>query len=114
MKIMDFEQFAASRGASRLDFGDAGLHNPAGHIPERTWKRMRDAQAARDANLAARRADLYREFEALKASGEIREPTSDERLAATAEGEGPAAEAARRVIEKRKARRLVKVGNSSS
>lgn len=97
---LDFESFAAARGASRLSIGDAGLHNPAGHMPASNWRRLLDLQAKKDATLLGRRAELRVEYNALVMAGEIRPLTRRERLRARADGEGPAAEAARRLLAK--------------
>lgn len=104
-KVMDFETFAALHGASRQAVGDAGLHNPAGHMPASTWRRWIADQVKRDEDWFRRREELRAEFAAAVARGEIREPTGLERLHANASGdpENPSVQAARRILAKREA-----------
>lgn len=103
-KIMSFEQFAAQSGAAGC-FGDPGLHNPAGHIPSTTWKRLVERQARLDEALADRRGELRAEYKRLVAEGHIIEPDSQQRLEAAAEGESAQAAAARRILAKKAARK---------
>lgn len=103
MIVQTFEQFAAARGASRQNFGDAGLHTRI-HMSDRAHRAAMARQQALDADLAARRDALRVEYAGAMARGEIREPTSAELLEETSKGEGVAAEAARRVLERRAAR----------
>ena len=102
-EVLDFEQYASRRGAGRADIGDAGLHNPAGHMPQRTWKRFIAAQAAKDHAIISRRAELQKEFDAKVVAGEIREPTALEKTKKTALGcdENPSVQAARRILMRR-------------
>lgn len=109
-KIMSFEQFAAQECASRQRLGDAGLHNPAGHISRRTWKAIVERQAERDRQLVERRSELREEFRRLVAEGHIIEPTADQRLEATSKGEGERAAAARRILAKKEALRAGRPG----
>jgi hypothetical protein len=85
-EALTFEDFAARHGASRQLYGDAGLHNPAAHMPRSTWKRLVEKQAAADSALQARRDALYREYVAAEERGEIRPPSRRERLEACAAG----------------------------
>jgi hypothetical protein len=83
---IDFDEWAASQGASRQDYGEAGLHNPAGHMPASNWRRQIARQTAKDDDLAARRAALRVEYDRLCAAGELRPLTYRERLIRTARG----------------------------
>lgn len=102
-QVIDFETFAAQRGASFADFGDAGAHSPAGHMPKSNWRRLMRALAESNAELAKRRAELREEYQRLVAEGKIRPPTSIERLIEAANGHEDRAQthAARRVLAKR-------------
>jgi len=86
MRVLTFDEFAAENGASRQSIGEAGLHNPAGHMPKSTWRRMIHAQALKDNEIMARRDQLRIEFNAAVESGEIREPTYVETLVRNAAG----------------------------
>ncbi len=57
-QVIDFETFATQRGASFADYGDAGAHSPAGHMPKRNWRQAMRAMAERNAELAQRRSEL--------------------------------------------------------
>ena len=39
-QVIDFETFAAMRGASRLDYCEDGAVSPAGHMPKSNWRRL--------------------------------------------------------------------------
>lgn len=103
--VQDFEAFAAERGASRHGFGEAGLHNPAAHMPKSTWNRLLKRQHNKDVALAQKREKLRGEYEAAVERGEVRPPTSLERLQIRAAGDenNPSTIAARNILAKRKA-----------
>lgn len=86
MEVLDFETFAARKGASRQGFGDAGMHRRGERHSDKTWGRALKAQFDRDEKLAARREELRREYDLLVACEEIRPPSYLERLIETAKG----------------------------
>src|SRR5690606_17678383 len=57
-QVIDFEAFAAQRGASRLDYCDDGAVSPAGHMPKSNWRRQMKTRAERNAEQALPRAEL--------------------------------------------------------
>jgi hypothetical protein len=101
--VITYEQFAAMNGAARGDIGDAALHNPAGHMPRRTWKRFVALQAAKDHQVISRRAQLQVEYDQRVAAGEFRPPTGKEQTIATARGhdDNDSVQAARRICARR-------------
>lgn len=102
-QVIDFETFAAMRGASRLDYCHDGAVSPSGHMPKSNWRRLMQALAERNAELAQRRAELWEEYRRLAAEGKVRPPTRIERLIEAANGHEDKAQthAARRVLAKR-------------
>lgn len=101
--VLTYEQFATMNGASRQDIGDAAFHNPAGHMPVSTWRRMVAQQAAKDRALIVRRAELQIEYDAKVAAGEIRPPSHREQTIARARGheDNDSVQAARRICARR-------------
>ena len=99
MKIMDFETFAALNGAA-FDFGDAGAHSPRGNASLAAWNRMLKLNAARNADLQARRDALRIAYERECDAENIRPPTRSEALRAAAMGnvENESVCAARRLL----------------
>lgn len=102
-QAIDFEAFAAMRGASRLDYCEDGAASPAGHMPKRNWWRQMRAIAERNAELAKRRSELWEEYQRLVAEGKVRPPSRIEVLLAIANGhdDKPQTHAARRALAKR-------------
>lgn len=102
-QVIDFETFAAMRGAGFADFGDAGAHSPAGHMPKSNWRRVMRTLAEHNADMAQRRSELQEEYQHLVAEGKIRPPTRIERLIEAANGHEDRTQthAARRVLAKR-------------
>lgn len=100
--VIDLEAYLASHGAGVLGYGDAALHRSNLAVPASTWRRFIDAQVMKDRALAARRAELTREYEAKVAAGEIRPPSRRQRLEATAAGhpDNESVQAARRMLAK--------------
>ena len=98
MEVLTYNQFSVVNGVPDTPPSFSEMHR----YPRRpskssqiamsrlVLKQMSDWQDSRDR--------LRVQFEALKAEGAIREPTRTERLERTAQGEGPAAEAARRLL----------------
>jgi len=102
-QVIDFETFATQHDASFADFGDAGAHSPAGHMPKSNWRRLMKALAEQNAELAKRRSELWEEYQRLVAEGKVRPPSRIERLLEAANGHEDRAQthAARRVLAKR-------------
>ena len=102
-QVIDFETFATMRGASFADYGDAGAHSPAGHMPKSNWRRLMQALAESNAELAQRRSELREEYQRLVAEGKVRPPSRIEELLVIANGHEDRAQthAARRVLAKR-------------
>lgn len=102
-QVIDFETFAAQRGASRLDYCEDGVVSPAGHMPRANWRRVMRTVAERSADLFRRRSELWEEYQRLMAEGKVRPPTRIERLIEVANGHEDRAQthAARRVLAKR-------------
>lgn len=102
-QVIDFETFAAMRGASRLDYCEDGAVSPAGHMPKSNWRRLMRALAERNAELARRRSELWEEYQRLVAEGKVRPPSRIEKLLVIANGneDRPQTHAARRVLAKR-------------
>lgn len=102
---VDFEEFAAQRGGSRQDVGDAGLHRSSTNVSAAAKRSALDFQDKKDAVWLARRDDLRAEYDAAVERGEIRPLTSMERLEARAAGhpDNSSTQAAIRLLEKRRA-----------
>lgn len=102
MKVMTFEQYAASQGASRQDYGDAGLHKTNARLSKKQWGRKVEAQRRRDAELYRRREELYEAYQDMVRSGDVRPPSRLERLRSTASGhpDNESTRAAKRLLKK--------------
>lgn len=102
-RVQTFEQFASSRGASRLDFGDSALHRGSNTQSAAARRRNIAGQARKDAGLAATRESLRSQYDKLTASGRIRAPTNTETLIRSARGHSDleTTQAARRILAKR-------------
>jgi len=97
------EQYLARNRASLLGLGNPALHNPAGHVPRSRWRRYLNMQADADADLIARREQLREEYREKLAAGDLRRPTTIERLRETANGhpDNASVQAARRILIRR-------------
>lgn len=102
MIVVEFETWAASQGASRQGYGDAGMHSPAAHIGRANWAAKMRMQAQRADDLSQRRDALRIEYDRLVAAGEMRPPTHREKCIATASGNPDRSDvqAARRLCHK--------------
>ncbi len=105
-RLMDFEQYAAQHGASKLDYGEAGLHQKGINVAHSTHQRGVKAEGARNAALASKRDELQKKYEAEITAGTVRAPSGQEKMELTAQGhpDNAATQAARRVLAKRAAR----------
>lgn len=102
-QVIDFETFATQHGASRLGYCHDGAVSPAGHMPKSNWRRLMQALAERNAELAQRRSELWEEYQRLVSEGKVRPPSRIEELLAIANGHEDKAQthAARRLLAKR-------------
>lgn len=83
---MEFEEFAARRGASFSDVGDAGAHKRARWHSDKQWRRIIKALDRRAADVVSDRASLRKEYDALVAHGILRDLTRMERIERAARG----------------------------
>lgn len=100
---MTEEMYLNKHNASRQDFGDSALHKNKGNNSDKTWGKIVDAQAKKDKVLYDRREELRQEYAEKVKNGEIKAPSRNEKLIATANGHPDleATQAARRLLEKR-------------
>ena len=100
---MDEETYLSISGASRQDIGDSAFHKNKGNNSNKTWSKMIDAQAEKDRKLIAKREELRKEYWQKVKNGELREPSRNEKLIATANGcpDNECVIAARRLLEKK-------------
>ena len=101
--VMDEETYLSISGASRQDIGDSAFHKNKGSHSNKTWSKMINAQAEKDRRLIIRREELRKEYWQKIKSGELRTPTRNERLIATAKGnpDNECTIAARRLLDKK-------------
>jgi hypothetical protein len=99
---MDFETFCASRGLSRSDLCNAGLHT-RGHISDAAHARAMRQMLEEAATWQKKRDALRQEYSDLIERGELRPETRTERLIRKAQGHPDLAstQAARRLLERR-------------
>lgn len=102
----NFEQFATRRGYGMADLGDAALHRSSKNVSAAARKRQIARQDAKDREWEIRRSELRREWELGLATGRYRQRGDLDVLRKTARGhsDNESVQAARRVLEKRKAR----------
>lgn len=103
MIVATLEEWLAMHGYSRQGIGDAGTHRSGERHSHKTWKRVVDAQLAKDAAYCRMREDLRGNYEFAVARGEVRPPTFQERTVKKAQGLDDRADvhAARRLCEKK-------------
>ena len=101
--FMDEETYLSIKGASRQDIGDSAFHKNKGSHSDKTWSKMIDAQSEKDRRLITKREELRKEYWQKVENGELREPTRNERLIATANGcpDNECTIAARRLLDKK-------------
>jgi hypothetical protein len=97
---VDFEKYAAQRGASRCDVGDAGTHMRGQRQTDKQWRRLLACEANRTDKVLSHRAELRSEYDELVRAGEIRPLTQYERLQVAAAGhpDRESTQAARRIL----------------
>lgn len=98
-----FDQFSVSRGVQATAPSFPEAHRSEAKVSEPSKKAMMQRIAQAGAEWSAQREALRAEYESALQAGTIRQPTRIERLQEIAKGEGTAAEAARRVLEKHSA-----------
>ena len=98
---MTEEEYLASQGYGRYDFGDVALAK--GNYRNRAGQAILRRQNQKDIEYSNRRASLRAEYNSKVRSGEIRQPSRVEQLIRTANGnpDNEAVRAARRALEKR-------------
>lgn len=108
-RAIDFEAFAASRGAGGAFYSEPGLHNPMGFIPKAAQRRHLAMLAARSKAHQAARLAARAAYDAAVAAGEVRPLTSLERMRHAADGpdDSERAQAARRVLARRMSRAML-------
>ena len=101
--VMDEETYLSIKGASRQDIGDCAFHKNKGSHSDKTWSKMIDAQAEKDRKLIIRREELRKEYWQKVKNGELRPPTRNEKLIATANGnpDNECTIEARRLLDKK-------------
>lgn len=101
--IMEEETYLSINGASRQDIGDSAFHKNKGSHSNKIWSKMTDAQSEKDRKLIIRREELRTEFWQKVEKGELRTPTRNEKLIATANGniDNECTIAARRLLDKK-------------
>ena len=101
--VMDEETYLSIKGASRQDIGNSAFHKNKGSNSVKTWSKMIDAQSEKDRKLIIRREELRKEYFQKIENGEFRQPTRNERLILTANGnpDNECTIAARRLLEKK-------------
>lgn len=101
--VMDEETYLSIKGASRQDIGDSAFHKNKGNHSDKTWSKMIDAQSEKDRKLIIKREELRKEYWQKVENGELRPPTRNEKLIATANGnpDNECTIAARRLLEKK-------------
>ncbi len=102
VEVATFDEYAAKRGvpSSAPSFPEA--HRAPGGVSKASAKAMAGRIAKASAAWQAQRASMLREYKAAVKAGTVRAPSRAERLTETARGEGPAAEAARRLLERQR------------
>jgi hypothetical protein len=97
--VMGEEAYLAAQGAGRGAMGDAGLHKRGRNQSNNVWGGMVRQQAAKDAKVVARREILRDDYAHLVSEGQLRPPTRQEKIIATANGhpDNEAVQAARRI-----------------
>ena len=97
---MTFDEFSASRGVSPHPPQFPELHRAPGGVSGRSARAASEWLSLALAVWQGQRDQLRAEYARETATGGFRGPSRAERLALIAGGEGPAAEAARRLLEK--------------
>lgn len=100
--VMTEEDYLSSKGYPFVGLGEAALHKGI-QKTARQQNKMIELQAEKDLRYTETRENLRNEYQHKLAKGEIRKPTSIERLISTAKGmpELESTQAARRLLKKR-------------
>ena len=103
-RVIDFESYASSRGASRFSSDVAAQRLP--NTSEGQRRRIAEQQLRVSQANASRRESLRKEYDLMVSRGEIRPPTRIEELQRTARGnpDNASVQAARRLLRKRNIR----------
>jgi len=100
---MEEEVYLSINGSSRQDIGDSALHKNKGNNSNKIWSKMIQKQSEKDTALCNKREELRKEYWLKVKHGELRPPTRNERLIATANGDpnNQSVIAARNILDKR-------------
>jgi len=101
-KVLSFEQYAAMKGCSRADLGEAGIHKAHTSISKKQWSRIVKNQSEKDKEWLVNRNRLRHEYEDEVTRGTIRPPRRMEKLRLTAAGhpDNASTQAAIRILKK--------------
>ena len=101
-EVLSFEQYAALKGCSRANLGEAGLHKAHTRISRKQWDGMVKKQSEKDGEWLVNWNRLRREYEDEVTRGTIRPPSRIDRLRITAAGhpDNDSTQAARRILKK--------------
>ena len=100
MEIQTYDQFSESRGVSSCPPSFPEMHRHPRRPSKQSQKDASRRILMAMAEWQSKRDALRLEFESLRVDGQVREPTRMERLTKTAQGDGDAAQAARRILER--------------
>lgn len=100
--VIDEEGYLAINGVGRNTMGDSALHKNKGNNSDKSWSKLVEMQAEKDRAIMRKRELLRIEYNAKVENGEIRPPSRQEKLIATANGQedNESVQAARRILEK--------------
>lgn len=84
--VVTFDEFAAMRGLSMAQIGEAGTHKRGRNQSDKQWKRLLRVVDHRSAEVVEKRSALRAEYNEAVARGDIRPPTRLERLQRAASG----------------------------
>lgn len=107
MRVLTFDEYSWECGVPNTPPSFPETHKKPGGISKRSGKEIEKRILREMDEWARKRDDLKKKFDEACEKGEIREPTSFERLEKISMGEGECAEAAKRALKKRKERRLL-------
>jgi soluble lytic murein transglycosylase-like protein/GNAT superfamily N-acetyltransferase len=99
-EILTFDQYAARNGLR--DYGEAGTHNPLGHLSSAQKRRIEQETSKRLAEHKVLQDELRQRYQNDVAAGSVRPPGRIEKLIAQAKGhtDNKSVQAARRLLEK--------------
>lgn len=102
MRVLTFDQYCLEQGVPIFPPSFPELHRTPGGLPGSQKRKAEKRVASALTAWCEKRDELRAQYNAMSAAGEIREPGTGETLRETAQGTGVVANAARRVLAKRK------------